>query len=55
MKAIIVLLGKLLKGHFKLSPETVSIIKLLVTIVLLVVYLLSGDLDGLLGFLVGNL
>ena len=55
MKTLVIFLNRLLKGNFKLSPEVVSIVKLVVTVVLLVVYLLSGDIDGLLRFLVGHI
>lgn len=39
-----------LKGFLK-NPRVISITKLIITIILLVFYLASGDLNGLLGFL----
>ena len=37
------------------TPRVISIVKLIVTIVLLIFYLASGDIDGLLRFLVGSI
>ena len=45
---------RLLRDFLK-EPKVISIVKLLVTIVLLCVYLASGDIDGLLRFLIGSL
>nr|DAM47176.1 MAG TPA: hypothetical protein [Caudoviricetes sp.] len=41
--------------EFLRTPRVISIVKLIVTIVLLIFYLASGDIDGLLRFLVGQL
>lgn len=45
---------RLIRDFLK-EPKVISLVKLLVTIVLLIVYLASGDIDGLLRFLVGSL
>lgn len=50
MKMMIKVIRDLLR-----TPRVVSTVKLIVTIVLLIIYLASGDIDGLLRFLVGSL
>lgn len=50
MKRMIKVIRDLLR-----TPRVVSTVKLIVTIVLLIVYLASGDIDGLLRFLVGSI
>ena len=50
MKRMIKVIRDLLR-----TPRVVSTVKLIVTIVLLIIYLASGDIDGLLRFLVGSL
>ena len=37
------------------TPRVISIVKLIVTIVLLIFYLANGDIDGLLRSLVGSI
>ena len=50
MKRMIKVIRDLLR-----TPRVVSTVKLIVTIVLLIIYLASGDIDGLLRFLVGSI
>lgn len=50
-----VILEGLLRGDYRVPPKVVLIVKIVVTVVLLGIYVLNGDLNGLLMFLVSSL
>ena len=45
-------LSKILRGDYRVNPNVVSWIKLLIAIVLSLLYVLNGDIDGLLRLLI---
>ena len=47
-------LSKVLRGDYRVNPNVVSWIKLLIAIVLSLLYVLNGDIDGLLRLLIGQ-
>ena len=49
------LLSRILRGDYRVNPNVVSWIKLLIAIVLSLLYVLNGDIDGLLRLLVGQM
>ena len=48
-------LSRILRGDYRVNPNVVSWIKLLIAIVLSLLYVLNGDIDGLLRLLVGQM
>lgn len=48
-------LSRVLRGDYRVNPNVVSLIKLLIAIVLSLLYVLNGDIDGLLRLLVGQM
>ena len=48
-------LSRVLRGDYRVNPNVVSWIKLLIAIVLSLLYVLNGDIDGLLRLLVGQM
>ena len=48
-------LSRVLRGDYRVNPNVVSWIKLLIAIVLSLLYVLNGDIDGLLRLLVGEM
>ena len=47
-------LSRVLRGDYRVNPNVVSWIKLLIAIVLSILYVLNGDIDGLLRLLIEN-
>ena len=47
-------LSKILRGDYRVNPNVVSWIKLLIAVVLSLLYVLNGDIDGLLRLLIGQ-
>ena len=45
-------LSRVLRGDYRVNPNVVSWIKLLIAIVLSLLYILNGDIDGLLRLLI---
>lgn len=45
-------LSRILRGDYRVNPNVVSWIKLLIAIVLSLLYVLNGDIDGLLRLLI---
>ncbi len=45
-------LSKILRGDYRVNPNVVSWIKLLIAVVLSLLYVLNGDIDGLLRLLI---
>lgn len=45
-------LSKVIRGDYRVNPNLVSWIKLLIAIVLSLLYVLNGDIDGLLRLLI---
>ena len=45
-------LSRVLRGDYRVNPNVVSWIKLLIAIVLSLLYVLNGDIDGLLRLLI---
>ena len=45
-------LSRVLRGDYRVNPNVVSWIKLLIAIVLSILYVLNGDIDGLLRLLI---
>ena len=45
-------LSRVLRGYYRVNPNVVSWIKLLIAIVLSILYVLNGDIDGLLRLLI---
>lgn len=48
-------LSRVLRGDYRVNPNVVSWIKLLIALVLSLLYVLNGDIDGLLRLLVGQM
>lgn len=48
-------LSRILRGDYRVNPNVVSWIKLLIAIVLSLLYVLNGDIDGLLRLLIGQM
>ena len=48
-------LSRVLRGDYRVNPNVVSWIKLLIAIVLSLLYVLNGDIDGLLRLLIGEM
>ena len=46
------LLSRVLRGDYRVNPNVVSWIKLLIAIVLSLLYVLNGDIDGLIRLLI---
>ena len=51
-KVALSFLSRVLRGDYRVNPNVVSWIKLLITIVLSLLYVLNGDIDGLLRLLI---
>lgn len=51
-KVALSFLSRVLRGDYRVSPNVVSWIKLLIAIVLSLLYVLNGDIDGLLRLLI---
>lgn len=45
-------LSRILRGDYRVNPNVVSWIKLLIAVVLSLLYVLNGDIDGLLRLLI---
>ena len=45
-------LSRILRGDYRVNPNVVSWIKLLIAIVLSLLYVLNGDIDGLIRLLI---
>ena len=45
-------LSRVLRGDYRVNPNVVSGIRLLIAIVLSILYVLNGDIDGLLRLLI---
>ena len=54
-KVALSFLSRVLRGDYRVNPNVVSLIKLLIAIVLSLLYVLNGDIDGLLRLLVGQM
>ena len=54
-KVALSFLSRVLRGDYRVNPNVVSWIKLLIAIVLSLLYVLNGDIDGLLRLLVGQM
>lgn len=48
-------LSRVLRGDYRVNPNVVSWIKLLIALVLSLLYVLNGDIDGLLRLLIGEM
>lgn len=51
-KVTLSFLSRVLRGDYRVNPNVVSWIKLLIAIVLSLLYVLNGDIDGLLRLLI---
>ena len=51
-KVALSFLSRVLRGDYRVNPNVVSWIKLLIAIVLSLLYVLNGDIDGLLRLLI---
>ena len=51
-KVALSFLSRVLRGDYRVNPNVVSLIKLLIAIVLSLLYVLNGDIDGLLRLLI---
>lgn len=51
-KGALSFLSRVLRGDYRVNPNVVSWIKLLIAIVLSLLYILNGDIDGLLRLLI---
>ena len=51
-KVALSFLSRILRGDYRVNPNVVSWIKLLIAIVLSLLYVLNGDIDGLLRLLI---
>ena len=51
-RVVLSFLSRVLRGDYRVSPNVVSWIKLLIAIVLSLLYVLNGDIDGLLRLLI---
>ena len=54
-KVALSFLSRVLRGDYRVNPNVVSWIKLLIAIVLSLLYVLNGDIDGLLRLLIGEM
>ena len=54
-KVALSFLSRILRGDYRVNPNVVSWIKLLIAIVLSLLYVLNGDIDGLLRLLIGEM
>ena len=54
-KVALSFLSRILRGDYRVNPNVVSWIKLLIVIVLSLLYVLNGDIDGLLRLLIGEM
>ena len=54
-RVVLSFLSRVLRGDYRVNPNVVSWIKLLIAIVLSLLYVLNGDIDGLLRLLVGQM
>ena len=50
-RVVLSFLSRVLRGDYRVNPNVVSWIKLLIAIVLSLLYVLNGDIDGLLRLL----
>lgn len=48
-------LSRILRGDYRVNPNVVSLIKLLIALVLSLLYVLNGNIDGLLRLLIGEM
>ena len=51
-KVALSFLSRVLRGDYRVNPNVVSWIKLLIALVLSLLYVLNGDIDGLLRLLI---
>ena len=51
-KVALSFLSRILRGDYRVNPNVVSWIKLLIAVVLSLLYVLNGDIDGLLRLLI---
>ena len=51
-RVVLSFLSRVLRGDYRVNPNVVSWIKLLIAIVLSFLYVLNGDIDGLLRLLI---
>ena len=51
-RVVLSFLSRVLRGDYRVNPNVVSWIKLLIAIVLSILYVLNGDIDGLLRLLI---
>ena len=51
-RVVLSFLSRVLRGDYRVNPNVVSWIKLLIAIVLSLLYVLKGDIDGLLRLLI---
>ena len=54
-KVALSFLSRVLRGDYRVNPNVVSLIKLLIALVLSLLYVLNGDIDGLLRLLIGEM
>ena len=54
-KVALSFLSRVLRGDYRVNPNVVSWIKLLIAIVLSLLYVLNGNIDGLLRLLIGEM
>ena len=54
-RVVLSFLSRVLRGDYRVNPNVVSWIKLLIAIVLSLLYVLNGDIDGLLRLLIEHL
>ena len=54
-KVALSFLSRILRGDYRVNPNVVSWIKLLIAVVLSLLYVLNGDIDGLLRLLIGEM
>lgn len=51
-RVVLSFLSRVLRGDYRVNPNVVSWIKLLIALVLSLLYVLNGDIDGLLRLLI---
>ena len=51
-RVVLSFLSRVLRGDYRVNPNVVSWIKLLIAIVLSLLYVLNGDIDGLIRLLI---
>ena len=51
-RVVLSFLSRVLRGDYRVNPNVVSWIKLLIAVVLSLLYVLNGDIDGLLRLLI---